>query len=112
MNIYNNCVSLNYVFITCILIIPVDVQITDSDEATPTAGESYSLTCDTSDVSGFTYQWTRTNGDVRPPSTEATLSFSPLRLSDAGQYTCEATLNSMTHTSNFEVIVQGESDAA
>ena len=86
----------------------VIVQISDGIAATPTAGESYSLTCGTPGASGFTYQWTRASGSLRPsPTNAATLSFSPLRLSDAAQYTCEATLNSRMYTANFDVSVQG-----
>ena len=84
----------------------VDVQISDGYEATPTAGESYSLNCSTSGAKGFTFQWRRRTSIVEPSSPSAMLSFSPLRLSDAGQYTCEATLGSRIFTDNFDVIAQ------
>ena len=57
----------------------------------------YSLTCDVT-VTGaenpsITYQWTKHNGtDTQiQVGTDRVVSFSPLRLSDAGQYTCQAT---------------------
>ena len=59
-------------------------------------GESgYSLTCDAT-VTGtanpsITYQWTKNNGTQTQVGTDRVLSFSPLRLSDAGRYTCQAT---------------------
>ena len=45
----------------------------------------------------ITYQWTKNNGNgtQTPVGTDdRELSFSPLRLSDAGQYTCQATVTS------------------
>ena len=60
-------------------------------------GESgYYLTCGVT-VTGaanpsITYQWTKNNGTQTQVGTDRVLSFSPLRLSDAGQYTCQATV--------------------
>ena len=56
----------------------------------------YSLTCGVT-VTGaenpsITYQWTKNNGTQTQVGTDRVLSFSPLRLSDAGQYTCQATV--------------------
>ena len=58
----------------------------------------YSLTCGVT-VTGadagnpsITYQWTKNNGTQTQVGTDRVLSFSPLRLSDAGRYTCQATV--------------------
>ena len=57
----------------------------------------YSLTCGVT-VTGaenpsLTYQWTKNDGTHSQVQvgTDRVLSFSPLRVSDAGQYTCQAT---------------------
>ena len=64
-------------------------------------GQSYSLTCDVT-VTGtgagnpsITYQWTKNNGASAQiqVGTDRVLSFSHLKLSDAGQYTCQATVS-------------------
>jgi hypothetical protein len=74
----------------------VSVQVTGS-VATPALGQSYSLTCEVVGASGpiapSAYQW-RKDGTV--VSTGSTLSFStPLSLSDAGQYTCQVSVDGM-----------------
>ena len=54
---------------------------------------SYSLTCNVAvdaSLNSITYQWTKNNGTQTQVGTDRVLSFSPLRLSDAGQYTCQA----------------------
>jgi hypothetical protein len=58
----------------------------------------YSLTCTVTGAEGLTdammtYQW-RKNNAVVSGQTMATLSFSPLSSSDAGSYTCQATVAS------------------
>ena len=62
----------------------------------------YSLTCTVTGAEGLTesdagavviYQWLK-NGAVVSGQTMATLSFSPLIFSDAGSYTCQATVTS------------------
>ena len=74
----------------------ISVQITASE--TPMLGQSYSLTCDVTGTetlnSSITYQWTKNNGTQTQVGTDRVLSFSPLRLSDAGRYTCRATVSS------------------
>ena len=65
----------------------------------PMLGESYTLTCKVLVAEhlcpSITYQWIKNNSTVTqleaPPNS---LSFSPLRLSDAGQYNCQVTINS------------------
>ena len=56
----------------------------------------YSLTCDVTIIgtinASISYQWTKNNGtQTIQVGTDQVLSFSPLKLSDAGQYTCQAT---------------------
>ena len=54
----------------------------------PTFGHSHTLTCNVSGAGVTTHQW-RKDGSVIQGETIEMLSFSSLRLSDAGQYTCE-----------------------
>jgi hypothetical protein len=61
-------------------------------------GSMYSLTCTVTGAERLTdamvtYQWLK-NGAVVSDQTMATLSFSPLTFSDAGSYTCQATVTS------------------
>ena len=77
----------------------MSVQISD-DGATPTVGENYQLTCSVSGAENlnptFTYQWTK-NNDTRTQfgTNSSTLSFIPLRLSDAASYVCEVIISSV-----------------
>ena len=69
-----------------------------SSVATPMVGSMYSLTCIITLVERFidamvTYQWFK-NSTVVSGQPMATLSFSPLTFSDAGSYTCQATITS------------------
>ena len=56
------------------------------------------LTCDVSGADNLnptiTYQWSRNNGEIRD-SNARTLNLSPLRLSSAGDYTCNCTVSSI-----------------
>jgi hypothetical protein len=72
----------------------VRVQIRDNG-ATPSLGQSYSLTCGVTGTSDpvSSYQW-RKDGTVLS-ETGQTLSLSPLSLSDAGQYTCQVSVDGM-----------------
>ena len=74
----------------------------------------YSLTCGVT-VTGtanpsITYQWTKNNGTQTQVGADRVLSFSPLRLSDAGRYTCQATVGpcSITKMDTQDVILQSE----
>ena len=58
----------------------------------------YSLICGGAANPSITYQWTKNNGSQTQVGTNRVLSFSPLRLSDAGQYTCQATVSPCTIT--------------
>ena len=69
-------------------------MITSSTTGTPTAGETYSLDCSVSGTSNpATYQWFDNNGTELANTTQ--LQFSPLRASEAGMYTCRATVEGM-----------------
>ena len=81
----------------------------------------YSLTCSVNGAGNLNptiiYQWTKNNGtqtQIQVGSDPRDLSFSPLRLSDAGQYTCQATVSSsylndsITMMDSQEVTIQGE----
>jgi hypothetical protein len=74
---------------------------------------SYSLICGTgSAYPSITYRWTKNNGiRTTQVGTDRILSFSPLRLSDAGQYTCQATVSSpciITKMDTQNVTLQSE----
>ena len=82
-------------------------------------GQSYSLTCNVT-VTGadagnptITYRWTKNNhGAQTQIGTDRVLSFSPLRLSDAGRCTCQATVTvspcSNTGMDTQDVTLQSE----
>ena len=77
----------------------VSVQVTDSG-ATPTAGDYYQLTCSVSGDENLnhtttTYRWTKNSGSGQlQVGASSTLSFTPLRLSDAASYVCEVIISS------------------
>ena len=69
----------------------MNVVITPSAAGIPTAGQTYSLDCSVSGTSNpATYQWFDSNGTQLANTSQ--LQFSPLRVSDAGVYTCRATV--------------------
>ena len=85
----------------------------------------YSLTCDvTVDDnlnSSITYQWIKNNStqfQTIQVGADRVLSFSFLRLSDAGWYTCHATVSSLylnndiTETDSQNITIQSESNHA
>ena len=90
----------------------ISVQITTS--GTQMLGQSgYSLTCGVTGVENLnpsiTYQWTKNNGTQTQDRDEydTFLTFSPLRLSDAGRYTCQAMIIS-PFLKNYMVIMDTE----
>ena len=85
---------------------PPMMTVAVSGDGIPAAGQSYTLTCSVSGASVTTYQW-RKDGTVLS-ETRPILSFSPLRLSDAGQYTCEVTVNSITLTDDENVVIMSK----
>ena len=85
---------------------PINVQISGSRE-TPTSGENYALTCIVSGVSSVsTYQW-RKNDDILDQTSQI-LSFSPLRLSDAGIYTCSITVATVPYSTSQNITIQSK----
>ena len=71
----------------------------------------YSLTCTVSGAENLnpstTYQWTKNNDtqiEIKVGAIPQVLSFSPLRLFDAGQYTCQATVSSLYLNSSITVM--------
>ena len=76
---------------------PLSVQINNSG-ANATAGESYTLTCSYSGYESHIWndqpmivtKWTKTSGTPTQLNTDSDnqLTFSSLKLSDAGEYTC------------------------
>ena len=94
----------------------VTVDITTSGP--PTLGQTgYTLTCGVTGAENLspiiTYQWNKINGQVQV-GTDRVLSFSPLRLSDAGRYICQATVsspylnNDIIMTNTQDITIQGE----
>ena len=77
----------------------ITVQLSDKGTQ-PTPGLSYLLTCNIfcngADGFNFTYTWMK--GAVLLSETGSSLSFSSLRLSDAGPYMCEVTASSWYHS--------------
>ena len=69
----------------------------------------YTLTCRARIIGNFcptiTYQWIKNNGTAATQLeiTSNTLSFSSLRLSDAGKYTCNVTISSPTLSNDVTV---------
>ena len=73
------------------------MQLTAS-QPSPRAGNDYTLTCNVSGINIVTnMRWT--NGSVISGQAGETLSFSPLRLTDAGQYCCNVTVNGTMYSS-------------
>lgn len=73
----------------------VSVVIRD-DGAIPVEGQSYTLNCSVSgiDIMTLSYEWIRENAMTsNKVNNNQLLSFRPLRLNDAGQYTCQVTTN-------------------
>ena len=77
------------------------VQITDG-VATPTLGQSYSLTCSVARAVVTTFQWSK--GGCQLNETGPTLSFQYLRLSDSGAYTCIIRNSSQSYNSTKKLV--------
>jgi hypothetical protein len=69
----------------------VNLVATVTSTGTPTAGETFSLDCSVSGIDDpVTYQWFDNNGTQLTNTSQ--LRFSPLRVSEGGDYTCRATV--------------------
>lgn len=92
-----------------IVLVSLQLMITGSVD-TPTAGESYSLTCTLSRseacLLGYmaSYQWQK-DGNILANETAVVLSFSPFRLSHGGRYTCEVTVGNTMFSDNRELTI-------
>ena len=97
---------------------PVTVTVSPiTSSGTATAGESYSLEC-TVTVTGSTNQPTITwlmgpmdnmiTSGVVTTGSMSTLTFNPLAASDAGAYTCRATLGSAVDSASTTITVQSK----
>ena len=79
---------------------------------TLTAGQNHLLTCTASggDSMAYTYMWLK-DGSLVSGQTSSTYSFSPLRVTDSGEYNCRVSLGSSNMTSGAVTItVVGELD--
>ena len=81
----------------------------------PMLGQNYTLTCRVFATGNLcphiTYQWTKNNGTLVQLETEtSTLSFSPLRLSDAGQYACQAAISIYYQNNDIIALVMDSQD--
>ena len=80
--------------------------------ATPTVGQSYSLTCSVSGATVSSYQW-RKDGAMLQGQMARVFSLPSLRLSNAGRYSCAITVTAASETftaiQNQSVIIQSES---
>ena len=93
-------------FFLPILVVP-SLKVTISSIGAPRAGQKYSLSCkiisgtDGIAHSRITYKWMKDNGTKTQIQTFSNvLSFSSLKLSDGGLYTCEIGLNSIVLIKN------------
>ena len=83
------------------------VQI-ETGRDNPVLGVMYTLTCNVTGAAVTTYQW-RKNGSILQGQTTEILSFSPLRLSDAGRYTCGITvMDSPILSSGTDIVLQSK----
>ena len=73
---------------------------------TLTEGKKHMLTCEASGGGSmaYTYMWLR-NGSVVSGQTSSTYSFSPLRVSDSGEYSCQVRVGSTTMNTSREVTI-------
>jgi len=103
-------------------LLPVSsLQVSITPGANPTAGQSYTFTCTVTPQGGLigtpTVQWIgpgssdpiTTGGDLTVSSTPPyTLTINPLRQSQDGQYTCQATIGNTTGSSSVTLTVAGD----
>ena len=87
----------------------VSVQINSSVPTSPTVGMNYAITCRVygTDSPITAYRWMK-DGIQLANEMQETLSFSPIRLSDTGQYTCEVTVQNMKYTTVKEIAIDSK----
>ena len=87
-------------------LLSVFVQVSNAGVA-PELGAGYELTCRVigGSISNANYQW-RENGIVKPNENGQTLTFSSLSLSDAGQYTCIVSFDTLTSRNHTDIVLQ------
>ena len=89
----------------------VDILVIITSSGNNTAGYVYSLMCSTRISTGLIGQPTITwldSMDNEIISTNGILTFNPLMVSDAGMYTCRATLGAIVETAEVMVTVESE----
>ena len=92
------------------MIPPLMVRITGGG-STFTAGQNHTLTCQVSGGSAnmmASYQWLKNDG-ILSNQTSRNISFSPLKESDSGQYSCQATMGPTNKSDNVKITVMGKS---
>ena len=75
----------------------------------PTVGQNYTLTCHVygTDSTVTAYRWMK-DGIQLSNGMQETLSYSPMRLSDAGQYTCEVTIQNVEYSTVEEIAIDSK----
>ena len=96
MSIYTSLTNL------CLCTASITAVVEDGG-VTPILGRSYTLTCSVSGTTFTFFQW-RKDGSVISGETGPTLSFSPLRLTNAGGYRCG---NGTLFSNNKVITLQG-----
>ena len=94
----------------------ISAQITSTPiEVTPIAGQNYTITCVVLGAdnlnSTLTYKWTKSNSSQTlciPTTNNALFNFSPIKISDAGNYSCEVN-NSSNYLEESVVVVKSNS---
>ena len=87
-------------YILCFSPAPSVSVLISNGRTTPTAGDNHQLTCSVSGSENLNptiaYQWMKNSGSGQTllGTNSNTLSFIPLRLSDAASYGCEITISS------------------
>lgn len=97
---YVNC-SLSY-----FMYLQSQVSVHVEGGATLTLGQSYILSCRVSGASVTAYHWRKDGRGLS--GTRPILTFSPLRLSDAGLYTCEVTIGSQRYNASQRITIRSE----
>ena len=110
-----------FVLLYNIIIYIIIIVVSKIDASTPISGLNYTLSCDVSGIESvntstirWTYNWSSAkNGNKTAIECNSnTLSFLHLKLSNAGEYICEVTIetdsNNLTLINSHDVIIQSE----